>query len=296
MEIVNYRFMDSHQKNLSKLQDPQDYYTGLGTEKLPVPTNILLFLRKDKQTLQGLLKNMSHHRFTLIFNIKTKGYIHVDHLSLEFIPGEALLIPPFQFHHYSHLSTTKLQWLFCTFELPSNTWAEPLRNWVIPLGKESLSARNTLINHWIQSKGSKQANVLKNELLQVILLQLLLLLKQENRVFMKRPQIESANNLLKNINQFMEENLTNAVSISDLAENLNLSPSCLRARFKKTTGFPLGHHLRNYRINSAMALLRNSDRSITQISDETGFGSPQAFCRIFKKETSLTPRDYRKLE
>ena len=54
-------------------------------------------------------------------------------------------------------------------------------------------------------------------------------------------------------------------------------------------------YIQNYRINRAMALLRTSTLTIADVAEEAGFGSPQAFSRIFKKETSYTPRAYRKL-
>jgi len=40
-------------------------------------------------------------------------------------------------------------------------------------------------------------------------------------------------------------------------------------------------------------LLRTSALPIATIAEEAGFGSPQAFSRIFKKETGHTPRSYR---
>ena len=42
-----------------------------------------------------------------------------------------------------------------------------------------------------------------------------------------------------------------------------------------------------------MALLRTTALSIADIAAEAGFGSPQAFSRVFKKETGQTPRNYR---
>ncbi len=56
---------------------------------------------------------------------------------------------------------------------------------------------------------------------------------------------------------------------------------------------PLGSYIRNFRLNRAMALLRTSSLSIADVAEEAGFGSPQAFSRIFRRETGQTPRDYR---
>lgn len=84
------------------------------------------------------------------------------------------------------------------------------------------------------------------------------------------------------------------VVVADLADAMGYSESRLRVLFKETAGIPLGYYIQNYRINRAMNLLRSSDLSIADISEEAGFGSPQAFSRVFKKETGRTPRSYRK--
>ena len=76
-------------------------------------------------------------------------------------------------------------------------------------------------------------------------------------------------------------------------EAFNLSESRLRALFKETAGISLGSHIQNYRLNRAMALLRTTKLPISEIAEEAGFGSPQAFSRIFRKELGHTPQAYR---
>jgi len=83
------------------------------------------------------------------------------------------------------------------------------------------------------------------------------------------------------------------MSIEDFANATNYSASRLRTIFKRAAGIPLGSYLKNYRLNRAMALLRTSNMSISEIATETGFTSPQAFSRSFRKETGVTPRSYR---
>ena len=84
-----------------------------------------------------------------------------------------------------------------------------------------------------------------------------------------------------------------SVTVAELAGELGFSESRLRVLFKQTAGIPLGAYIKNYRLNRAMALLRTSALPIATIAEEAGFGSPQAFSRIFKKETGRTPRSYR---
>jgi AraC-like DNA-binding protein len=281
--------VDYMNEALLHLEEPLDYFTGVGQNQLPTPTNILLFLRTAKNKLQQeALQNRSHHRFVLAFNFKTKGYVHVDNLALPFEPGQALLILPYQFHHFSLLSSTKLKWLFCTFELEPRTFLEPLRNRVLDMGSKTESSVVELLKEWHQTSSE-----LQSKQLQTALLHLLLSLKQNRQQTATDLPPEPEDNLLRAVNRLMAEWRGRTVIVADIAEALEFSESRLRVLFKETAGIPLGSYIQNYRLNRAMALLRTSDLSISDVAEEAGFGSPQAFSRIFKKETSVSPRAYR---
>ncbi|MBI9019672.1 MAG: helix-turn-helix transcriptional regulator [Verrucomicrobia bacterium] len=273
-------------KSLLELEEPEDYFQGVGKRKLPTPTELLLFFRPTREKLQQeALQNRSHHRFVLAFNLKSKGHVHVDHLSLNFHPGQALLIHPYQFHHFSQLESPSLQWLFCTFELEPGTFLEPLRNRVVDISDKTQKLIEQLLQEWHQEY--------QPEALQAILLHLLLSLKLDRQKTGSDLPPEPRDNLLRSINRLLAEWRGRTVTVADLADALGLSESRLRAVFKETAGIPLGSYIQNYRINRSMSLLRTSTLSITDVAEEAGFGSPQAFSRIFKKETGQTPRSYR---
>lgn len=273
-------------KALLDLKEPSDYFQGVGKEKLPTPTDILLFFRPTREKLQQeALQNRSHHRFVLIFNLETEGHVHVDHLSLPFQPGQALLIHPYQFHHFSQLASPGLQWLICTFELEPGTFLEPLRNRAIDIGEKTQQLVRQLLQQWQQEQ--------QPETLQAILLHLLLSLKQDRLETGSDLPPEPEDSLLRSINRLLAGWRGRVITVADLANALGMSESRLRAVFREHAGIPLGAYIQNYRLNRAMALLRNSSLCISDVAEEAGFGSLQAFSRTFKKETGLTPRTYR---
>ena len=274
---------------LLKIEEPTDYFKGLGEHQLPTPTRILLFQRTTKSKLQQeALQNRSHHRYVLIYNLETEGHVHVNNLTLPFKPGEALLVLPYQFHHFSMLASAKLKWLFCTFELELSTFLEPLRNRVITTGDQTQQAMEDVLKTWPRSPTE-----LQTEQLQAVFLHLLLSLKQDLQASGTYLPAEPQDNLLRTINRLMAEWRGRTVVVADLAEALDYSESRLRVLFKEAAGIPLGAYILNNRLNRAMALLRTTDLSIADIAEEAGFGSPQAFSRIFKKEATVSPRDYR---
>lgn len=276
-------------EQMLNIEEPADYFSGVGEHDLPTPINILLFVRRTRETLQQeALQNRSHHRFVLACNLKTEGHIHVDNLALPFRPGQALLIAPYQFHHFSQLASSQLEWLFCTFELEPGAFLEPLRNRVIDPAEKTLRAYNDLLREWHLPREAFQ-----EEQVQTVLLRLLLSLKQDGLHSSADLPPEPEDNLLRAVNRLMAEWRGRTVVVADLADAMGYSESRLRVLFKEAAGIPLGSYIQNYRLNRAMALLRTTDLSIADLAEEAGFGSPQAFSRIFKKETGLTPRAYR---
>ncbi|MDC1406198.1 helix-turn-helix transcriptional regulator [Akkermansiaceae bacterium] len=283
--------------DLFGIDEPENYFTGLGNSQLPSPTSVLLFLRTSKKKLQQhALQNRSHHRFVLAINLGTEGHVHLDNLDMPFKPGQALLILPYQFHHFSKLASTRLKWLFCTFELEAQGSLEPLRNRVLDMENSSSSLIDDLpgqlleqlLGIWRMPRVRLQAAQLQSSLLS-LLISLRRLGGQSEPALLP----ETDDNLLRTVNFLLAQWRGRSVTVADLAGELGFSESRLRVIFKQTAGIPLGAYIKNYRLNRAMALLRTSALPIATIAEEAGFGSPQAFSRIFKKETGRTPRSYR---
>ncbi len=273
---------------MGEWSEPRDYFTGLGAEPLPTPVQVLLFVRTTRAKLQQrALQNRSHHRFVLIFNGETRGQVHVDQLMLPLSPGEALLVMPFQFHHFTQLESGRLRWLFCTFECAQPAFLEPLRNQVVRVGDEARQARERLVEDWRRAERGE----LDPQGVQADLLRLLLALKEDPRVRGPRAVV-GGDNLVRRINGLLLER-HGRVEVADAALAVGLSESRLRDRFRRSAGVPLGAYLHNYRINRAMELLRNRPLALSEVAEQSGFNSPQAFSRAFRGATGQTPRAYR---
>jgi AraC family L-rhamnose operon regulatory protein RhaS len=83
------------------------------------------------------------------------------------------------------------------------------------------------------------------------------------------------------------------IDVSELAHETGVSRSHLDREFKKLLGVSLGEYIRHLRLDTAMQELRQTDSSITEISDRLGFDSVQAFCMFFKRHSGTTPQAYR---
>ena len=98
----------------------------------------------------------------------------------------------------------------------------------------------------------------------------------------------------KRVVEFIEENLSNDVSIAAMAELVRLSPYHFSRSFKRSFGVPPHHYHTNRRIERAKLLLADPDTSVTRVAMHVGFSATSAFTDTFHRVTGETPTAYRR--
>ncbi|OOB80389.1 MAG: hypothetical protein BEN19_05165 [Epulopiscium sp. Nuni2H_MBin003] len=83
------------------------------------------------------------------------------------------------------------------------------------------------------------------------------------------------------------------ISLNKISKIVNLTPTYFSAIFKKETGYSFSAYLNKVRIDQAKLLLLNTSLSVLEIAIEVGFDTDTYFCTVFKKFTTLTPKQYR---
>jgi AraC family transcriptional regulator len=84
------------------------------------------------------------------------------------------------------------------------------------------------------------------------------------------------------------------VSLAALASDAELSRFHFCRAFKESTGLSPHGWLRQYRLEQAMNLLRDTDTPVVAIAETLGYGSQTAFAAAFKRLTGKTPSDWRR--
>lgn len=82
--------------------------------------------------------------------------------------------------------------------------------------------------------------------------------------------------------------------IDEMAAYMNLSRSGFQHLYSHTFGVSVIHDVIKGRIEKAKSLLSKSNFSITEIANKCGYKSEFHFMRQFKKETGLTPTEFRR--
>ncbi|MTI60309.1 MAG: helix-turn-helix domain-containing protein [Firmicutes bacterium] len=100
---------------------------------------------------------------------------------------------------------------------------------------------------------------------------------------------------LKNVFEYVEKYYTDDITLNKVADVANYSVYYFARFFKEATGMTFGQYLEHYRIGKAEWLLINErDKSITDISFDTGFNSIKTFYRVFKKIKGCSPKEFQK--
>lgn len=84
-------------------------------------------------------------------------------------------------------------------------------------------------------------------------------------------------------------------SVRYCAEKLFISPSYLGDLLKKETGKSAQEHIQLKMVEVAKEKIYQPGRSISEIAYELGFKHPQHFTRMFKKNTGLSPNEFRSM-
>ena len=94
---------------------------------------------------------------------------------------------------------------------------------------------------------------------------------------------------------FIDENFTENISITEMSKIANMSVSGFAHSFKKVFGLSPGQYLIRLKIGLAQKLLISTDKNITEISMELGYDNVSHFNTQFKRFVGTAPQNYRKL-
>ena len=84
------------------------------------------------------------------------------------------------------------------------------------------------------------------------------------------------------------------ISVESVAEQLNLSCSCVSHIFSDRISMRFSDYINSLRLSEAAEILKNPDYPVTEVASLSGFPTIRTFNRAFQKHYGITPTVYRK--
>lgn len=108
-----------------------------------------------------------------------------------------------------------------------------------------------------------------------------------------RPDYTHNDDLVKDVQKKIESAYKEADTIEEIIKDVPASRRNIVRRFTQATGIPPIEYLQHVRIESAKRLLEQTNQSITEVIDSSGYSDPKSFRRTFRRIVGMAPQEYK---
>ncbi|HMH20118.1 MAG TPA: helix-turn-helix domain-containing protein [Puia sp.] len=98
---------------------------------------------------------------------------------------------------------------------------------------------------------------------------------------------------IKQAQEYIENNVTERISVEELAVRYAIGRRHFERRFKKATKNTPVEYMQRVKIEAAKKYLETSRKNVNEVMYEVGYSDTKAFRTVFKKLTGLSPIEYR---
>ena len=111
------------------------------------------------------------------------------------------------------------------------------------------------------------------------------------------PELKLARpDMMRQVKFYLTQNYSSSVTLEQLAARFEISAANLSRLFRHEFGVGFSRYLTTLRLESAVALLNNTNLPISEVALRCGFSTGGYFIRVFRKHFGVTPKDYRRRE
>ena len=133
-----------------------------------------------------------------------------------------------------------------------------------------------------------------------LLMQRKLLKDKYHRTVVKEEKSEENDNLdvgfLRHVTDIIYREMKNPdFSSTVLAQELAISVSQLNKKLNAATGYPASTYILQVKLNYAKKILASQNKTIGEVATECGIYDVNYFSRVFKKQTGVTPTQFKRL-
>lgn len=262
-------------------------------------------LKKQQKSIEGKQTRRKFYSMVLV----TAGEINetIGHRSYHFQPRTMYFVAENQLHAVEHWSED-VKGIYCMFD--ADYFLLCIKHQIklnqfpfFQLDQEPfirLSERETgMMEHlfWKLNSEKCQKTTFNDDLLTRMFLNVILL--EAERIYNKQSAQENfslsrKDQLTSQFQLLVSEHFTDKRQVSDYAEMLHVHPNHLNDLVKEVTGLPASHFIQKQLVQEAKSRLLQTSDTVSMIASELNFTEDSYFNRFFKKQTGLTPLQFRK--
>lgn len=250
------------------------------------------------ERIEGVNDNMAkshYHDFFELYYLESGERYHIIRDCMYPIhAGQFVIFPPYVMHHSYGAEDVPFRRIVLYFQ-PSEMQSKELMEAIEAAGGVyTADSRSRYTVHQLmelilqeEDKSAPFKNEYMHSLLNVLLITILRQAPQPLR------QVKQT--LVGQIIDYIHNNYYEDISLELLSKRFYVSPYYLCREFKRCTNRTIIQYINVTRIMNAQRKIMETDKSITEIGNLTGFSNVTHFNRVFKQYAGLTPSQYRKL-
>lgn len=238
--------------------------------------------------------------------VMTEGTLYLSYQKESFVveTGDFLLLPPGGIRKGTKTSGCSFYWLhFVTGQIPS---AKEVPDALLPAYIGASSRKIPIPRHGTIPNQEKVVILMKqlqdevkndypicglNAMTTTILMELY------GQYYIRTQRVSSIKDVQKqlyyDIVDYVKLNISKNLKVAEIAAHFGYNQKYLSHLFATITGTPLKQFILSTKIDAANFMLTDTNKSISQISQELGFLDNHNFTRTYKSVTGLSPSEYR---
>ena len=230
-----------------------------------------------------------HNGFEIGICLEGEGVFIIENRVYKFKKNSVIFIPSSQPHIAQSPDETPSEWKYLTFDWENVFGYKEISYCENVIHNDDMAQLVLLIYNEVNNKADSYQYIVTH-LLKALIYQLM---RYENVSESQKSENEDYDKVYSAI-CYICNNYNQKFTIEDLAAANNYSVNYFRKIFKLQTGMTPLDYVINFRLKMASILLRSTNKSILEVSEESGFTTLSSFNRYFKQKYNMTPSQWRK--
>ena len=119
-------------------------------------------------------------------------------------------------------------------------------------------------------------------------------IKSEYELYIENKK-DAVSRPIRDAKQYIYDHFSMNITLECVSEQIGFNPAYFSTLFKKETGKNFLEYVTELRMQKAKNYLMQTDYDIAEIASSVGYGDLKYFSKLFKKNTGLSPSEFRKL-